>query len=299
MQLPVNVERLDRVGDDADALLGWLQEGAGMSESDAVFAGSIPDVYDGYLVPLISEGFADDLVGRIASADPQSVLETAAGTGVLTRALAKRLAGGARLTATDLNQPMLDRAAGRQGPDDRISWQQADAQALPFEDGAFDAVCCQFGVMFFPDRVSAYREARRVLKPVGRFLFNTWDRVEDNVFADLVTQAAREMFPGDPPNFLPRTPHGYCDGALICEELEAAGFHGVAIETVTDVSRAPTPRHAAIAFCQGTPLRNEIEAQGTGLLDAVTDRAANHIAAHHGEGEVSAKIQGHVISALA
>jgi ubiquinone/menaquinone biosynthesis C-methylase UbiE len=150
--------------------------GLAMSESDRVFAGPIPENYDRYMVPLIFEPFATDLAQRAAALSPSAVLETAAGSGVVTRALAPRLPPGASYAVTDLNQPMLDYASSRQGPDSRIKWRRADALALPFEDETFDLVCCQFGAMFFPDRISGYREAKRVLKPGGYFLFNVWDR---------------------------------------------------------------------------------------------------------------------------
>ncbi len=270
-----------------------------MPEIDRVFAGSIPENYDRYLVPLIFESFAEDIAQRAATFSPGVVLETAAGSGVVTRALAPRLSQDARYVVTDLNQPMLDYAAARQAPDNRVSWRKADALALPFEDAAFDLVCCQFGVMFFPDRLSGYREAKRVLKPGGRFLFNVWDRIEENVFADDVTNALAEMFPGDPPRFLARTPHGYHDLALIRGELEKAGFSSVAIETRAEQSRASSPRDAAVAYCQGTPLRNEIEARDADGLEAATSYAASRIAGRHGSGEVTAKIQAHVIVAVA
>ena len=143
-----------------------------MLETDKVFAGSIPENYDRYMVPLIFEPYATDIAQRAAALSPNAVLEVAAGTGVVTRALAPNLSPSASYIATDLNQPMLDYAASRQAPDSRIKWRQADALALPFENAAFDLVCCQFGAMFFPDRTSGYREARRVLKPGGHFLFN-------------------------------------------------------------------------------------------------------------------------------
>ncbi|ESY46503.1 class I SAM-dependent methyltransferase [Mesorhizobium sp. RSR380A] len=266
-----------------------------MSETDKVFAGSIPENYDRYMVPLIFEPFAADLARRAASLSPGAVLEVAAGTGVVTRALAPKLSPDASYVVTDLNQPMLDYAASRQAPDSRIQWRQADALALPFEDAAFDLVCCQFGAMFFPDRAAGYREAKRVLKTGGHFLFNVWDRIEENVFANDVTNALAEIFPNDPPRFLARTPHGYNDIALIRGELEAAGFSRVVIDTRAEQSRAPSPRLPAVAYCQGTPLRNEIEAQGK--LEAATDHAASVIAARHGSREVAAKIQAHVIVA--
>lgn len=267
-----------------------------MSETDKVFAGSVPENYDRYMVPLIFEPFAADLARRAASLSPVAVLEIAAGTGVVTRALAPKLSPDASYVVTDLNQPMLDYAASQQAPDSRITWRQADAMALPFEDAAFDLVCCQFGAMFFPNRTSAYREAKRVLKPGGHFLFNVWDRIEENVFADDVTNALAKFFPNDPPRFLARTPHGYNDTALIRSDLEAAGFSHVVIETRAEQSRASSPRIPAIAYCQGTPLRNEIEARGK--LEAATDHAAAALTARHGSGAVAAKIQAHVIVAV-
>ncbi|HWE74597.1 MAG TPA: class I SAM-dependent methyltransferase [Stellaceae bacterium] len=268
-----------------------------MLEADKVFAGSVPENYDRYMVPLIFAAYAADIAQRAAALSPGAVLEIAAGTGAVTRALAPKLSAGARYTATDLNQPMLDYALSRQPPDSRIAWRQADAMALPFEDAAFDLVCCQFGAMFFPDRAAAYREAKRVLKPGGHFLFSVWDRIEENVFADDVTNALARIFPTDPPRFLARTPHGYHDTALIRRDLEGAGFAQAAIETRAEESRAPSPRVPAVAYCQGTLLRNEIEAREPGKLEAATDYAARALAERHGSGAIAAKIQAHVILA--
>jgi ubiquinone/menaquinone biosynthesis C-methylase UbiE len=270
-----------------------------MLESDKVFAGSIPENYDRYMVPLIFEPYAADMAGRAASLSPSAVLEIAAGSGVVTRALAPRLPKDASYVVTDLNQPMVDYARSRQPADTRIKWRQADALALPFENAAFDLVCCQFGAMFFPDRRSAYREAKRVLKPGGHFLFNVWDRIEENVFADDVTNALAKLFPNDPPRFMARTPHGYHDTALIRSELADAGFSGVEIETRAEQSRASSPRIPAVAYCQGTVLRTEIEAREAGKLEAATDYVAAAIADKHGRGAVAAKIQAHVIVAVA
>jgi len=270
-----------------------------MSDTDRVFAGSVPKIYDEYLVPLIFEAFASDLAHRTAATAPKSVLETAAGSGVVTRALAPKLARDAEFVVTDLNQAMLDVAAARQGPDERIVWRQANAMELPFDDRRFDAVCCQFGVMFFPDRVAGYREARRVLRPGGRFLFNAWDRIEENEFAKIATDAAVEFFPDDPPLFLARTPHGYNDVARIRADLEAAGFDDIDIVAIDEISSAPSPEHPAIAYIQGTPLRGEIEARDAGKLDAITKRTAERIAERFGSGPVSGKIRGFVAVATA
>jgi ubiquinone/menaquinone biosynthesis C-methylase UbiE len=270
-----------------------------MLDDDKLFAGSIPENYDRYMVPLIFEPYAADMARRVASFSPGAVLEVAAGSGVVTRALAPRLRSDATYVVTDLNQPMLDYAASRQPPDTRIRWRQADALALPFDDGAFDVVCCQFGAMFFPDRVAGYREARRVLKPGGHFLFSVWDRIEENVFADDVTNALATIFPDDPPRFLARTPHGYHDRTLIRGDVEKAGFTRIEIDTLAEQSAAPSPRLPAVAYCQGTLLRNEIEAREAGRLDSATEYATSVIAEKHGRGAVSAKIQAHVVVAVA
>lgn len=268
-----------------------------VNDTDKEFTGSISEFYDTYLVPLIFEVYADDLATRVAALNPGAVLETAAGSGVVPRALTGRLPAHARYVVSDLNQPMLDHAARQQPDDARLIWQQANALDLPFEDASFDAVVCQFGVMFFPDRAKGYAEARRVLKPGGSYIFNVWDRIETNEFADVVTQAAAQVFPENPPRFLARTPHGHHDKDTLRDDLARAGFRNVSIDSIEETSRAPTPRHPALAYCQGTPLRNEIEARDAALLDHVTDRAAEAIATRFGSGPVSGMIRAHVVAA--
>jgi ubiquinone/menaquinone biosynthesis C-methylase UbiE len=225
------------------------------------------------------------------------VLETAAGTGVLTRAIASRLPAHARVVATDLNQPMLDRAKASQSRGGRIEWRQADAQALPFADQSFDAVACQFGVMFFPDKVQSYKEARRVLKPGGHFFFNVWDKISENDFAETVTEALAAVFPHDPPRFLARTPHGYHDEKQIRAELNAAGFTNVSVDAVDAKSMAPSALDPAIAYCQGTPQRNEIEVRDASRLEEATKRAAEALAHRFGGGTIDGRIRAFVVEA--
>ena len=265
------------------------------SDTDKLFVGSIPEIYERFLVPLIFEPYAVDLAARVSSKSPSRVLELAAGTGVLTRAMASTLPEGVSIVATDLNQPMLDHARAI-GTARAVEWRQADAMKLPFDDGAFDAVVCQFGVMFFPDKAKAYAEARRVLAAGGTFLFNAWDAIEHNEFADTVTHALETLFPEDPPRFLARTPHGYHDKAVIDRDLALGGFTAAReIQTVTQRSRASSFSNPAIAFCQGTPLRNEIEARDPSRLAEATDIAAEGMAKHFGRGAVDGRIQAHVI----
>jgi ubiquinone/menaquinone biosynthesis C-methylase UbiE len=265
-------------------------------QSDRIFAGSIPALYERYLGPLIFKSYAEDLAERVAGAMPSRVLETAAGTGIVTRALARRLPDATEIVATDLNQPMLDFAAAQPGTA-RVTWRTADALVLPFPDQSFDVVACQFGAMFFPDKIAAYREALRVLRPGGRWMFNVWDRIEENEFAAVATAAVAELFPADPPSFLARTPHGYHDAAKIRGELEAAGFAQVAIETIAHRSRAASHHDPAIGYCQGTPLRNEIEARDASRLGEATDAAAAALGSRFGLGPVDGKMQAHVITA--
>jgi ubiquinone/menaquinone biosynthesis C-methylase UbiE len=265
------------------------------NEKDKVFAGSIPDIYDQFLVPLIFEPYAADLAQRLATFAPKRILETAAGTGALTRAIAGRLPD-TDITATDLNQPMLDRAATRvRSP--RLAWQQADALALPFDDGSFDAVVCQFGVMFFPDRVQGYKEALRVLRPGGQFLFNAWDKISTNEFVDTATQALAEIFPNDPPRFMERTPHGYHDPERIRADLKAAGWSSIAIEPVDAKSRAASALDAVTGYCQGSPLRTEIEARSPPSLQDATKYAADAVAARFGSGAIEGRIRALVVTA--
>jgi ubiquinone/menaquinone biosynthesis C-methylase UbiE len=274
-----------------------MQRSGPMVAADKVFTGSIPEIYERFLVPLIFEPYALDLAERLAETKPQDVLETAAGTGVLTRAIASRIPVHARIAATDLNQPMLDHARARLSDDARIDWRQADALALPFADQTFDAVACQFGVMFFPDKLEGYKEARRVLRPGGNFFFNVWDRISENEFAGVVTEALATMFPHDPPRFMARIPHGYHDAEQIRQELNAAGFASVSVDAVDGKSKASSPRDPAIAYCQGTPLRNEIEVRDASSLEEATQKAAEALAQRFGTGAIEGRIRAFVITA--
>lgn len=265
-------------------------------DTDKDFTGSIPKVYDTYLVPLIFEPYAADLANRLSSRSLSRVLEIAAGTGVVTRALASGLPESISIVATDLNQAMLDQGSVA-GTKRAVEWRQADATQLPFGDGTFDAVVCQFSVMFIPEKSKAYSEARRVLRPGGVFIFNVWDRIEENEFADTVTTALKSLFPKDPPRFLPRTPHGYYDHRIIERDLANGGFFASPrIDTVAARSRAESSRIPAIAYCQGTPLRTEIEARDASRLGEATDVAAEAIAQRFGRGAVDGKIQAHIVT---
>ena len=236
---------------------------------DAGFAGSIPEIYERLLVPLIFAEPADRLAAAIATGMPDDVLETAAGTGVLTRVLAQRLPG-ASIVATDLNDAMLEQARARVGHLARVRWQQADALSLGFADGTFDAVACQFGVMFFPDKVAGYAETLRVLRPDGLFAFNVWNSLEANEIPAVIAQALADAVP-DAPDFLARTPYAHSDRERLRDDLAAAGFTAE-ISVEHGVNRGTSP-DAALAFCQGTPLSTEIQRHPRLDLDSATEIA--------------------------
>ena len=266
-----------------------------MANTDTVFAGSIPALYDRHLGALLFAPYADDAARRLADLEAGTLIETAAGTGIVTQTLATRLPPSVEILATDLNQAMLDFAAAKPGLE-RVSFRQADALALPVADSSFDALVCQFGVMFFPDRVKGYREAYRVLKPRGRALIAIWDGLEHNPIARVTVEAMARLFPADPPRFLARTPHGHGDRKVIRDELAQAGFRDVTIDTVTLPSRG-TPRDPAIGFCQGSPMRAEIEARDAAGLQKATDAVEAAVTAAFGSGKIEAPMQALVVTA--
>ncbi len=266
-----------------------------MNEIDRVFAGPIPDIYDALMVPMLFDPYAARMADQVAALAPQSILEVAAGTGALTRAILARLPDTVRITATDLNPAMLQRAATTT-TDARVTFQQADGLSLPFADQSFDSVLCQFGVMFFPDKVQGYREARRVLAPDGLFIFNTWDGVDANHFVKAANAALAGRFPDDPPVFMERTPHGYHDPDTIRAHLTEAGFGAVDIVAHDHMARAASADAAATAYCQGTPLRNEIAARGADLGE-ITALVADALRKDFGDGPITGQIRALLVTA--
>ena len=267
-----------------------------MTGGDAVFAGSVPELYDRHLGPMLFVPFADDLARRAHERAASRVLEVAAGTGIVTRALHAALPH-ARIVATDLNEGMIAQGAQRL-THASITWRQADAEALPFADDEFDLVVCQFGAMFFPDRVRAFKEAFRVLAPGGRFLLNVWSSLDENEIPRIVARAVADAFPNDPPTFVERVPHGHGDPAVTTAELHAAGFSTVDVEIVELPSRAPSAVDPAIGFCQGSPLRAQIEARDRARLGEITDAATAAVAERFGTGPIEAPMRAFVFDAV-
>jgi ubiquinone/menaquinone biosynthesis C-methylase UbiE len=238
-----------------------------MNKQAARFIGSIPENYDEGLGPHIFSEYAIDLAGRVAEVRPKSVLELAAGTGIVTRKLRDALASDCELVASDLNPPMLDMAKAKFRSDESITFEEVDATDLQFGDATFDAVACQFGVMFFPDKGRSYREVHRVLKPGGSYIFNVWDSWAENPFAQITHEAVERFFPDDPPAFY-RVPFGYHDPEEIRESMRQAGFEEVRAEHVPLKSKIISAGRFAKGLVLGNPLYEEVVTRG-GDLEAI------------------------------
>jgi len=267
-----------------------------MTTTDTVFAGSIPAIYDQYMVPLIFAPYAQLVAERVKLLRPRRILETAAGTGVVTEALHHALPE-AEIVATDLNAPMLEQASRRLGGSS-VRFQPADAQQLPFADASFDLVVCQFGVMFFPDKIRANSEAHRVLREGARYLLVIWDRVEHNLATMTAGRAVALLFPGEGPRFYERIPFRYHDVGMIERDLLAAGFTDIEFETVELRSRAASARDAAIALVQGTPMRSDIEQIDAAMLGRATDAAAEALRQFEGPGGFDAPMSARLVTAI-
>jgi ubiquinone/menaquinone biosynthesis C-methylase UbiE len=252
---------------------------------DSAFAGAIPTFYEECLVPVLFAPYAADLVARAAALAPGAVLELAAGTGAVSHALAAALPA-ARITATDLNPAMLAVASTR-GSTANLGFMPADAQALPFADGAFDLVLAQFGAMFFPDKAGAYAQVRRVLAPGGTWLFSVWDRLEANTGSAAIDRAVREAVPEPKPEFVARTPFGYHDPAAIEADLRAAGFAEIRLERVTLLSPPGSAAPLARGMCLGSPLANELAAHPAELRERALAAAIEAVETLEAQGPLA------------
>jgi ubiquinone/menaquinone biosynthesis C-methylase UbiE len=225
------------------------------------FVGTIPDFYDTGLGPNIFHDYADDLAARAGAHGARHVLELAAGTGILSRRLRDVLSPDARLVVTDLNQPMLDLASRKFSSAENVEFSEADAMNLSFSDDEFDMIVCQFGVMFFPDKPASYREAARVLKPNGHYIFNTWGPMSANPYSQISHEVVAQFFPGNPPGFY-EAPFSYGDPVDVKRDLNAAGWQDVHHETIDFDKEILDPEAFANAMIHGTPMVDEIRQRG-------------------------------------
>lgn len=267
-----------------------------MSDQNSEFQGSIPEIYDRHLAPVVMGGYAEDLAGRVLVPDDARVLELAAGTGVSTRRLRDALPASATLIATDLNDPMLDVARKKFTPSENIEFRPADATSLPFEDAEFDAVTCQFGVMFFPDKPAAFAEVARVLKPGGTFAFNVWDALERNSLTGATSKIILGFLPEGTPNFYD-IPFGFHDQDVIRALLEDAGFTDIELDVQQREAVAESAAHAAYGFVKGNPVILEIRNHPEIDEDAVVDAVAATLREVGGDNPMRINMQAIIVTA--
>jgi ubiquinone/menaquinone biosynthesis C-methylase UbiE len=268
-----------------------------MATMDVRFSGSVPANYEKHLVPLLFRPYAEILAEYAARFQPQDILETAAGTGVVTNALTQAIPN-ARIVATDLNQAMLD-VAGTRVSSGNVSFRQADALDLPFDDGAFDLVVCQFGVMFYPDKVRGNSEARRVLRDGGHYLFAVWDRIDRNILSNIANESMRELFPDNPPQFMLRGPFSYYDPEWIERDLRAAGFNDIKIESITLECRSASAEDGARGLVYGSPMGVELamDDYGSDALDRVYEKVLSAMREYEGPDGFDAPMTAHIVTA--
>lgn len=267
-----------------------------MTDIYSAFTGNIPENYDRYLGPMFFHSCAEDLAARIAGGQAQQILEIAAGTGIATRYLRDRLPDEAHITASDLNNDMLRHAQQKFSAAENISFQVANAMALPFEDGQFDVVTCQFGIMFCADKPQAFHEAHRVLCRDGRLLFSIWDALEHNPLPRATNEILAEFFDGEAPAFL-HIPFGYHDQAQIRHDLEKSGFTDVQFTTLEGECVFSRPKNAALGLVTGSPLKLEIEQRGEIAVDDVVNKVMDGLKATFGERDCRVPMRWTVIAA--
>lgn len=268
-----------------------------MTESQQPYAGgSIPENYEKYLVPVLFADYGADLASYLVAPAGGSVLETACGTGALTRQLCKVLPEGTQLTVTDLAPAMVDLVQQTLGSTPCVDFAQADAAELPFADSSFDAVICQFSVMLFPDKQKAMREAFRVLKPGGWFIFSVWDRLERNAFSHAVHLEMERLYDVDPPRFL-SAPYSYHDVSLIDDDLQATGFSHVVFDRKSRESKAANAHQVAAGLVAGSPLANQISERASLSLGEAVKAVEGAIEKQFGTGAIAAPMQAYLITA--
>lgn len=268
-----------------------------MSDQHTAFIGSIPENYDRYLGPALFEPYAFDMAERLNVSEGASVLELACGTGIVTRRLRDRLPPGVRLIATDLNEAMIGYAARKFRPGEAVEWKQADATALPFADESFDAVVCQFGLMFVPDKERAIREAYRVLNLGGTFLFSTWDAIEQNDLAHIAHTTISTFFEHDPPDFY-EVPFCFHDPEVIRSLLMGTGFRDIKLSLLTLPSISPSASEAAKGLVEGNPVIVAINERSPSDVPRIVAAVAAAVAARCGDMPVQGRMQAYVCTAV-
>ena len=269
-----------------------------MKDEHTKFSGSIPAAYNRYLGPILFQPYAEDLATRLPVHKTGSVLELACGTGILTRRLRTHLPSKVKLIATDLNEPMFRQATAKFGKNERVRWLEADACDLPFDGRKFDAVVCQFGIMFVPDKAHAAREAYRVLKRDGIFLFNVWDAMKHNKLGELAHRTITSFFEKDPPTFY-QIPFSYHNRTEIRRILKQAGFREIKTEVILKIGKASRAEDVAKGLVEGNPVAVTIAKRDPSLLPVITGAVTAAITRRFGKRHIRAPMQAIVVQARA
>ncbi len=267
-----------------------------MSAIPPLFSDSIPEDYDTYLGPFLFESFAQDLASRMVVEPGGVILETACGTGVSTEYLRRSTGAGISIVATDVSEPMLEHARARRSWLEGVSFERADAAALPFEEGSFHAVAQQSGLMFMPDKLEVLREAHRVLRPGGQLVFNVWDDLASNPFVQVAQDAIESFFDEDPPQFL-YLPWSYHEHELIGKLMVEAGFADFELHTVAHVAERPSAREVATGLVRGNPTILDVRARANGSTDDVIDAVTEALGRAFGSDPFRAPMQAIVVTA--
>jgi ubiquinone/menaquinone biosynthesis C-methylase UbiE len=271
---------------------------APISERNTRFDGSIPEMYDRHLGPLFFEPYGEDLAQRAVKQRPRRVVEIAAGTGIVSRRLIDALPRGTELTITDLNAPMLEFARQKIGAlGHNAEWRQADAQELPFSGESFDMVVCQFGVMFFPDKLKGLREFNRVLEKGGTLILSVWDSFDRNPVQSIAHSTIGQFFETDPPDFY-QVPCGMGDRREIRRLVEEAGFKQIVVETISLTGSSESAESAALGLIRGNPVVNAIRERGTADIEEITRALARALKERFGTGPLQVPLRAHVATAV-
>jgi ubiquinone/menaquinone biosynthesis C-methylase UbiE len=263
--------------------------------------GSAPEMYQRYLVPAMTALWAIDLVDQAAPRPGERVLDVACGTGVVARVAAERVGSTGRVAALDINPGMLAVARSLPvAPGAGIEWHEGSVLALPFPDAAFDAVLCQLGLQFFPDRTAALREMRRVLAPEGRLAVSVFGPIEHTPATHALSNALdRHVGPGA--SVAKRTEHELADTEALRTLVTSAGFRGVAIHTASKLARFPSPTDYVRIQLAATPLASLVAQQDAsrreGLVGALIEDVSAALAPYVGSDGLIAPWELHTVLA--
>lgn len=267
--------------------------------NDAVlnFNGSVPEVYETVLGNFIFEPFAVDIVNRISNKNAFNVLELAAGTGRVTKHLIHAFSPNAKIVASDISLPMMEKAK-LVVSSQNLTWQQVDIADIPFSEGSFDVIVCQFGVMFLQDKLRAFSEIRRVLKLGGQLLFSTWACIEENPIWKISNQVATKFFGPAPAAIQKSGPFSICNAVDAEAQLHDAGFIHTKVEKQRITSSISSASLAAKGFIHGLPLKDIIIKQNPEILSQIQEEMENSFADHFGNNPLTASFTAFVFEAI-